>query len=505
MSRHRVRRLSGALTIAVAAALLASACRSDPSAADERETRPIPASEDGQPLRGPDGDLGLAAFNMAEEAWVATQPVTEDKEIDPSAHYRLSAHSQDVQSVLLAFGKQSPYNFVIAPQVRGEVTVDLENVSLRRALDAVLDPLNLEYRIDGDFIWVQKPETEPELFTLNYVVSQRAGSHSASSAAVADGGRGRDGVGAAAAGGRGAFGGAGGGGSVSSSVSSDVFTSIAESLQLHMSEDGRVNINREAGIITVADYRQNLRRVGHFLDRLKEQLGRQVEIEAQVVEISLTKGREFGIDWTFVQGDFAARIVERTADRVLTATFDSTHLSAVLKAIREARDVQVKTAPRVLAMNNQPALVVLGEEEVYFETVETVDPETGRILRTSTVPRSVTVGVSLSVLPNIGENGEITMDVHPRITEKVDEKVGPDGAVAPVLSVREASTIARVRDGETMMIGGLITERRLRTETGVPLLSTIPVLGDALFTTHREERRNVEMVIFLTPRVVDIR
>lgn len=490
--------------MAVAAALFAAACRSEPSAVDGREPRPAPATEDEPPLRGPDGDLD--AVSMADGAWVATQPVTEEEEIDPSARYRLSAHAQDVQSVLLAFGKQSPYNFIVAPQVQGEVTVDLENVSLRRALDAILDPLNLEYRIDGDFIWVQKPEAEPELFTLNYVVSQRAGSHSASSAAVGDAGRGREGiVGAVTPGGRGAFGGVGGGGHVSTSVSSDIFASIAESLQLHMSEDGRVNINREAGIITVADYRQNLRQVGRFLDRVKAQLGRQVEIESQIVEISLTKGREFGIDWSFVRGDFAAQIVERTADRVLTATFDSAHLGAVLKAIREARDVQVKTAPRVLAMNNQPALVVLGEEEVFFETVETVDPETGRILRTSTVPRSVTVGVSLSVLANIGENGEITMDVNPRITEKVDEKVGPDGTVAPVLSVREASTIARVRDGETMMIGGLITERRLRTETGAPLLSTIPVLGNALFTTHRDERRNVEMVIFLTPRIVDIR
>jgi len=486
------------LAAAVCVAALAAGCQ-QPSARNASDGSPTPAEADKKPVARAE-DMDKSSAGPLADAWAPPTMITDEKVLDKDARYSLYVRDAEVKDILLGFGRKSPYNFVISPEVKGQVTVDLKDVGLEQALTAVLTPGNLTYRKDGDIIWVEAPGASPEMFQLDYVITQRTGSRSITNTNIGVDNTSNN-TSSATTTGSTSLGTSGGTDTVSSNETSDIFASIENDLKLLMSEKGKMSINREAGLVTVVDYRENLRRVNEYLAKVMEQLHRQVAIEAKVLEVNLSKSREYGVDWSAVFGDFSATLVERTSDRVLTATLTTTDITTIVKAISVRDNVTVKTSPRVLAMNNQSALIMLGEQEVYFETVDERDEDTGRVIRTSTYPRSVTIGVSLSVVPHINRNGIITMDVHPRVTEKIGEKVAPDGTTVPELSIREISTVARLKDGETMVIGGLITERQMDSTTGAPLVSSIPVVGPSLFSTRRSESRKIELVIFLTPRI----
>ncbi len=489
------------LVICALAALAGTlaACH-EPSARNASDGASAAAEADKNPVTRAE-DIDKSGAGPLADAWVAPTMITSEKTLDENARYSLYVRDAEVKDILLGFGRKSPYNFVISPDVKGQVTVDLKDVSLEQALTAVLTPGNLTYRKDGDIIWVEAPGASPEMFQLDYVITQRTGSRSITNTNIGvDNTTSNTNTNTTA--GTSTIGSAGGTDSVSSNETSDIFGSLENDLKLLMSDKGKMSINREAGLVTVVDYRENLRRINEYLSKVMEQMHRQVAIEAKVLEVNLSKSREYGIDWTAVFGDFSATLTDRTSDRVLTATLTTKDITSIIKAISQNDKTVIKTSPRVLAMNNQSALIMLGEQEVYFETVDERDEQTGKIIRTSTYPRSVTIGVSLSVVPHINREGIITMDVHPRVTEKVGEKKAPDGTTVPELSIREISTVARLRDGETMVIGGLITERKIDSTTGAPLVSTIPVVGPALFSTRTSESRKIELVIFLTPRIV---
>jgi type II secretory pathway component GspD/PulD (secretin) len=112
---------------------------------------------------------------------------------------------------------------------------------------------------------------------------------------------------------------------------------------------------------------------------------------------------------------------------------------------------------------------------------------------------TIDIGIILDVTPQIAEDGTIIMNIHPSITDKTGEKTTPDGrSTFPLLSVRETDTTVRVRDGQTIIIAGLMQEKTLETYTGVPILHSIPVLG-GLFRYRTGTKTNSELVIMITP------
>lgn len=449
---------------------------------------PMPAGP--APMGYPPSQPGMPmTMDPVSEAMMMTTLNTEDQQLEPASRYSLSVREESVRNVLLALGRQSPYNFVVAPEVEGLVSVDLREVPLQRLLDAITGPLGLSYRLDGDMIWVQTISTNSEFFTLNYVITERTASRTVTGNTIAgsgtfDTGGSNSGVDA-----------------VSGSERTAIFESIQDGIRLLMSAQGKVNLSPESGMVTVVDYRENLVRVEKFLARVTESINRQVMISAKLVEVSYAKNNEFGIDWSAVMGDFSVNVASRTTGAVLEAVLDTDKVTAVIQALAEKQNVAIKNSPNVSALNNQAAIIILGEQEVFFETVEDLDQTTGAVLRRRTSPRSVTIGVSLHVVPQISREGMIVMNVHQRVTEKIGEAVGSDGTRVPELSVREVDTIARLRNGQTMVIAGLTSERDSKATSGVPILSDVPLLG-AAFTTRRNEKRKTELVLFLTPTLV---
>jgi general secretion pathway protein D len=158
-------------------------------------------------------------------------------------------------------------------------------------------------------------------------------------------------------------------------------------------------------------------------------------------------------------------------------------------------------SPRVNAMNNEPAIMRIGTQDVFFVTTSQIDATTGRILQTTVTPQPITEGVVLSVTPQVAGDGMINMSISPSITERTGEATSRFGDTVPIITVREADTLVRVHENETIVIAGLMQERMTRDQMKVPVLGDLPIVG-GLFRRDTRSSHKTDLVILLTPTIM---
>ncbi|HQP57274.1 MAG TPA: hypothetical protein PLN83_14300, partial [Syntrophorhabdus sp.] len=163
-------------------------------------------------------------------------------------------------------------------------------------------------------------------------------------------------------------------------------------------------------------------------------------------------------------------------------------------------NINVVSSPRIATLNYQRAVIKVARQDVYFDEQQSVGVVSTTSLATYT-PKFITVGLMLDVTPQIDNNGNIVLNIHPMLTEKVDVALSPSGAAVPILDVREADTMVRVREGETVIIGGLMKDRKRISDTGTKGLMDLPLIG-WLFRLKESEAQKNELVVFLTPRIM---
>jgi MSHA biogenesis protein MshL len=483
-------------------------------------------------------------------------PQKEEAKKVPEKLFSFFARDASIQDVLLAFSRESDLNIVIDPEISGKVTIDLKRVTLREALDAILFPLGWTYRIDGRFIQITRPQMETRLFTLNYISTKRSGKREiyASTGGGLQTGALLGQQGAASTGGtRTGF------SDLVSTDEMDIWVEIQRGLEtiIFGSADekekpadkekatlARVDgkgkkliINKSTGVIWVTDYPLNLNKVASYLETMEGSSQRQVTIQAKIMEVILSDDYKAGINWKVIEGlprsinlswgltdktgttgypggttSTTSGTTGTTAGTITTpGTFKikpfggtlaigalgtEVALSDIVQAISEQGDVKILSNPTISTLNNQKAIIRVGDQDVFFIT--------GAVATQTTVtqtiqPMTIDIGIILDVTPQIAEDGTIIMNIHPSITEKTGDKVTPDGKTTfPLLSVRETDTTVRVRDSQTIIIAGLMAERKEETAIGVPLLKSIPLLGH-LFRYKTENKKNTELVIMITP------
>jgi MSHA type pilus biogenesis protein MshL len=303
----------------------------------------------------------------------------------------------------------------------------------------------------------------------------------------------------------------------------------------------RLIVNKTTGVICVTDYPAILNKVALFLETVEGSSQRQVTIQAKILEVILNDEYREGINWQVIESlprfvNLAWGLTNKAgtagfpgsttgylsgATTGTTTTVSSTIstpdtftikpfggvfligaggteilLSDIMEAISQQGDVKVLSNPTISTLNNQKAIIRVGDQDVFFIT--------GAVNTQYTVtqfvqPMTIDVGIILDVTPQIAEDGTIIMNIHPSITEKTGEKLSPDGrSTFPLLSVRETDTTVRVKDGQTVIIAGLMQEKTEKTFTGVPGLQSLPLLGN-LFRYRTETKRNSELVIMITP------
>ncbi|MFQ5862839.1 MAG: secretin and TonB N-terminal domain-containing protein [Candidatus Brocadiales bacterium] len=514
------------------------------------------------------------------------------KKSRPEKLYTLSVRDARIQDVLLSFSRESKKNIIVDPDVDGMVTVDLRDVTLDQAMDALLTPLSLEYSRESGFIRVSKPKMMTRLFHLNYIITSRFGSRGLSSNITGGVGQQRGGgggitgggvVGGGVAGGGVAGGGIAGGGAfgggVGSSVSGVDIQDIFQELELGLTalglrsqgqfsggiaglggiggfggvggvggtggvgagvaqlgapeevDKGRFSINRQAGIILINTYPDLMAKAAELIEAVEGTIQRQVLIRAKIVEVTLDDEYNYGINWDMVfnlrgknrPGGDTALAQGGTAARSLVSggvlvrdianfgdfsqfTIGTGDLQLVIDALNEQGEVNVISSPKVSTLNNQTAIIRASTEETFFST-ETTFIETSPGVRTpqTTITKDRRdIGVTLDVTPQISSSGVITMNIHPAVTELAGTREftsGDQKATAPVLTVRETDTVVRVGDGETIVIGGLMKDKKTVTEQRFPLFWRIPGVGK-IFSSKKEEIDKTDLAIFLTPTVL---
>jgi MSHA biogenesis protein MshL len=508
---------------------------------------PVSAPRTEVVLQPVQGQAGPARPDSLGSLSVIATPQIADGAVGSSRIEKLDAVDQNLTTVLRGLASNYGLSLDIEPEVRGTVTTTLQNVTLQEALASILTQQGYTYEITNGVLRVGGARSVTRIFTLDYVSLSRFGTSNTSvNRSIGNSGFS-----------------SGGGGSdqISSSTVADLWEEIRVSLEglifdevvrgetvssspqviasgttplpiaggsgLSGSTGGggraysraaagrRMIINPMSGTITVTAPPAKLAEVAAFINAFEASVQRQVLIEAKIVDVSLTKESQFGIDWSSVikmknlSLGIAQTITTTTQSGVqLTLSGGGNQVNAVLRALQTQGTVNVLSSPSVSALNNQPAIMRVTTEEVVFTATRQpiIGPNGGTIGFNNVItPQQISVGIVLSVTPQIGAGNVITMNVRPHINSvnRVATFISDDGNTSqvPVLDERETDTMVRMRAGETVVIGGLMQNKTTRTTSGVPFFRSLPIIG-RLFESQSDVMSKSELVIFITATIV---
>ena len=289
--------------------------------------------------------------------------------------------------------------------------------------------------------------------------------------------------------------------------------------------DGKndVAVNPVAGTVTVLGTSKQQELVQQYLDRVMQSAQRQVLIEATIVEVTLKDQYRAGIDWSkALQGATGWTIntvgagtnaLAGTLSPFIQATYTNSGnngFSAAIDLLESFGKTKVLSSPKLMALNNQTALLKVVDNLVYFTLKADTNQNANNTTTTfTTTAHTVPVGIVMSVLPQINENGMVSLTVRPTISRKVGSVDDPNpelktGGVKnsiPIIQVREMESLLQVRSGQTVILGGLIQDDSNNARDGVPGLSRPEGIG-AVFGQHERINNQTELVIFLRPTVV---
>ncbi|MCX5790459.1 MAG: hypothetical protein NTX64_18450, partial [Elusimicrobia bacterium] len=312
-------------------------------------------------------------------------------------------------------------------------------------------------------------------------------------------------AGGAAAGGAGGGGGGGGRGAASPIAIINVINSL-------LSPNGRVAVDPRTNAVIVTDIPEIFPQVEQIIAELDKKVP-QVMIEAQIVEINSTRSSELGINWG--QGVGKGGLVSFTpGQRQTTFPFNlNSNVSrwqfwdpAVIPLTPGAAIANPISVPSVLNLANLQiilkAVVVRGEGRFLGKPkIMTLNNKKARIEITPGTPERENTGVVLEVTPQVNKEGYVTLLIEPSFTDSVETKFTNGGNPVRDIVTRKASTLLRLKNGQTVVLGGLLESKEQRTVQKVPFLGYIPLIG-WLFTSTSVDRNNTDLVIFLTPTVV---
>jgi general secretion pathway protein D len=228
----------------------------------------------------------------------------------------------------------------------------------------------------------------------------------------------------------------------------------------------------------------------------------QVEIESQFVEMTVSDSRAFGIDWSWLTSEVTVDAGISPGGGTFIIQYGKGNFAATLSALLQSSRARVINAPRVTTLNNYPASITFAKTTPIFLTSSVVQPGLpGGQVVTGTQLTFLPVASQLFVVPRINGDGSITTFVTPTIADSAGTVTGPGGQSVPIPTSQSMQTMLRVKNGETIVMGGFVSKRYSKSKNKIPLISDIPIVG-SLFTGTSEQVTDVETLIFLTPRVI---
>ena len=490
--------------------------------------------------------------------------------------FSVSVHNVDLRSLLFAIARDARLNLDVHPDLSGTVSMNAVDQTVTEILDRVALQTNMRYEMEGRNLFVMPDAPVLRHYRVDYLnVAREARSEIGASTSIARGGSG-----------------GGAGNSSNSTLTNNSHNRFWETLTQNIRdllretdkiipeggeaaapaaapapapaasapagvaapvtpapaparfrESASVIANPETGVISVrATYRQHMR-VREFIDRVMKSAGRQVMIEATIVEVNLSDEYQQGINWTVVRNGLpllqvgpagtampsgvpVSGVIPSMAN--LTPSYtriganSTMQLFVALRLLESFGNTKVLSSPKISALNNQAALLKVTEDLVYFtlkaDFAQGTNGGPGTFTLTST-PNSVSVGLVMSVMPQVGEGDEVTLILRPtlsRVVSYVDDPAVPiylaqarnDGinvseisSRIPQIQTREMESVIKVRSGDTAVLGGLMRDDVSGTTDQTPGIGSVPGLGE-LFKYKKKASSKSELVIFLRPTVV---
>jgi len=319
---------------------------------------------------------------------------------------------------------------------------------------------------------------------------------------------------------------AGGGNSDSTTVfSSSEFTfwgNLEEEINSILSRDGDYSvksssiINKDAGMVTITGTMDQVDRVEKYLIKLKDRLHKQVILEAKLIEVTYGNSRSRGVDWSKFQAsvDGTFSLPDRAwinGDGVTVSTSDSNDFSynfsmeGLLNFLDSYGDINVLSTPKIMTLNNQPAVINVGDQINYqYLSSSTTTYNDGEPLTDKDyINGSTFIGLTLNIVPEITDDDFIVLRINPVISDMIGEyESGQTEQSAPDIRIKQLSSIVKAKNGEKVVIGGLVSHSDDVSNNKVTLLGDIPIIGYA-FKSKTVETTKKELIIVVIPKIID--
>ncbi|EGR3233125.1 pilus (MSHA type) biogenesis protein MshL [Vibrio parahaemolyticus] len=458
-----------------------------------------------------------------------------------SKRFRIQANAVEARSFFASLVKGTEYSVAIHPAVQGNITVNLSDVTLDEVLSVVQNMYGYDVMKSGKVIQVYPAGMRTVTIPVDYLQFKRSGrsltsivtgsvtsagtsssSGSSDSSDSSDSNNSNNGNDSSTT--------STGGTRIETITESDFWPMLQQAVaNLIGSGKGQsVVVTPQAGVITVRAFPDDIREVREFLGVSQERMQRQVILEAKILEVTLSDGYQQGINWSNLSasiGNSGSIIVNRPASALppldaigtllggqTNVTISDGNFEAVLNFMSTQGDLNVLSSPRITAANNQKSVIKVGTDQ-YFVTELSSNAGNGE--NSNAVPEVELTpffsGISLDVTPQIDNKGNVFLHVHPAVIEVTEEvkQLNLGGQFQNIQlplaksSIRESDSVIRAKDGDVVVIGGLMKQQNVEQVSKVPFLGDVPALGH-LFRNTSNVTQKTELVILLKPTVVGV-
>lgn len=366
----------------------------------------------------------------------------------------LSIQNADIQSVLNALSQQQHLNIVASPDVEGNVSIHLHEASLEEALDAVISMNGFEYTRKDDVFFVSKPKGEGAENALNQVWGEEVRTFKLNYVDL-----------------------------------DEVVTNVKDIV----SPSAMVTLYKPEKTLIVQDVPIHLDRVERVLRKI-DVPPRQVLIEAKIMEVRLNDDSKLGVDWQYffehsdTTGSLSTFGFAEPGDEGLFFQSLGKNFDIFVDALETKTDVNTLATPKLLALDDLEAKIIVGEKLGYFVATTT---------NTATVTsvEFLETGTQLIIRPHIMDDGYIIMEIHPEVSDGIVQ-----GGL-PSETTTEVTTNLIAKDGDTIFIGGLIRDRKEDVREQVPGLGCLPLIG-VLFGKTVNTTQKTEIIVLITPHII---
>ena len=420
---------------------------------------------------------------------------------------------------------------------------NLKNLTIDEVLNIILSEHNLTYTLENNLLKISYLQTK--VFNIDYILSQRKSSGSTD---VTLSSSGSSTQGPTAGGGSSTTGAAGTASGSNASADSGMKIESTDEVKFWEQLDTEFRhvlnrpedtykapepiINKNAGLITVTATSKQLKRLESYLKKLQDKVQLQVLIDVQLLAVTMNEGKTTGIDWkqlyalqnikvgldrrkwqnvdtysdNLITKGTAYGTLNKMTGQMITVQADAS-LNEVIKFLKTQGDVNSISNPKVLTLNNQPALITAGTEYFYKIQSQTNQQGTGGGVAATTQNedvKSVFAGVLLTITPEISDDKTITLKINPSLSETTTNLAGTDNSgrnMPPDLTRRQLSSVVTVKDGHRIILGGLINSKNTNESNKVPILGDIPIIS-YLFKYEEMVKTTEELVIIIEPHII---